>query len=111
MREIKFRAWDDSEKEMVSHHKVVLDPDYWFSGLLTGDVPEGDVLMQSTGLQDKNGNDIYSGDVCKAHHDFGPGGFSERTFTVHFDLLKGYGWEYWDLSQIEIIGNIHEEST
>ena len=61
MREIKFRAWDASEKEMV--YAPQHDPDDWFIGLIDGEAPEGDLLMQYTGLKDKNGKEIYEGDI------------------------------------------------
>lgn len=39
---------------------------------------------------------------------FGPGGMIERVARVHFDNLRGYQWNYWDLDTIEVIGNIFE---
>lgn len=64
MREIKFRGWDVGFKEMES----------WES-LLTSDVlPEvlqglfsNLKLMQYTGLKDKNGIEIYEGDIINCH--------------------------------------------
>ena len=64
MREIKFRGWDVGFKEMES----------WES-LLTSDVlPEvlqcvfpNLKLMQYTGLEDKNGVEIYEGDIVEAY--------------------------------------------
>jgi len=104
MREIKFRAWDDTSKEM---HFFRFGEQSSCDGTYQKNTMP---LMQYTGLKDKNGKEIYEGDIVKAPHDFGPGGFSERQFTVFFNnVAGGYQWNYWDMSKAEIIGNIYED--
>lgn len=66
MREIKFRAWvetDDSEAEMMYFDKFEFDNGLWFSS--NKHVDKYHAIMQYTGLKDKNGKEIYEGDILR----------------------------------------------
>ena len=107
MREIKFRAWDKSVNKMQFPNgitpKELAEEEFYPLGFLNEII-----WMQYTGLKDKNDKEIYEGDIFNSLHDFGPGGWLERQGVVEFNLMNGYGWNYWDLDSLEIIGNIYE---
>lgn len=106
-RIIKFRAWD---KELNTMH----DWNY-LSGWTPRDwVKSGVNVMQFTGLHDKNGKEIYEGDVAKlTDEDKNAGNYpivwsmEEAGFMVNGFHLDHYMAFLIGMS-IEVIGNIHE---
>ena len=117
----RYRAWDTINKEMfkdtfaitesgqvvvVEQDFIVSPPDYVFVDHL--------VIMQSTGLYDKNNMEIFEGDIL--HHQIQ----TEYTFIVKYDKDKGrwYGDGLSHTYQIDIttdflkfykvIGNVYE---
>jgi len=102
VRPIKFRAWHKRERKMLDWQEIQHCHLYLFE-------TDNDLeLMQFTGLLDCNGVEIFEGDIFRAPHDFGPGGWVTRTSSVPTDHHMDIEWQYWDLSELQVIGNIHE---
>ena len=124
-RAIKFRAWDKKEKKM---YKPFSMDEVWYSNeddgihfgnglesdrklrgkeLVTFDILEDCILMQFTGLKDKNGKEIYESDLVKYNNRI----YEVRYYLGGFELFEkdtkcacfNTWWE-----NTEIIGNIVE---
>lgn len=126
----KFRAWDKANKKMC-------DVKAWseFNGGEVTIKRDGEnasyvvslddiILMQSTGLKDKNGVEIFEGDIVKSCRlvdgriyeyvgqvkfvDFSWNIVDKKdTYDPFYNYTDGYPDEIWE---IEIIGNIYQNS-
>ena len=101
-REIKFRVFDKELGTIMVWEDIFNTP---IKKLL-----DNKNVMQYTGLKDKNGKEIYEGDVVSWDYgeepetspiEFVSGGFWPKTIDCEM------GWP--NLEEIEVIGNIYEE--
>ena len=115
MREIKFKVWDAENHEMFFPKKIEWNTQgelrffnkyqMWQHNM---------VLMQYTGLHDKNGKEIYEGDMLKLVYSLDMGQwtkYGETTIQVKWsDFQCGFYpfVNFKDIEQTEVIGNIYE---
>ena len=122
MREIKFRAWFDGHMYEVAKLDFWGDPDQATCDMALMSLTEyGNVeeifdvylneveLMQYTGLKDKNGKEIYEGDIvdCFAgEYRHGIWEYQNR-FAIEFGWTQSM-WDMLNCDRLEVLGNIYE---
>lgn len=113
----RFRAWLKKEQKMdneIDHISWLEDELYCIGDGITYMVSAEDlVLMQSTGLKDKNDKEIFEGDIVKMAKDV----YSEPTY---YEVVRHYGGAYrleskqhgcelWlRHADCEVVGNVYE---
>lgn len=133
MREIKFRAWSDKLNKYISNWGVFDDPDtHAFQSGPPSGAGEPYVHEQYTGLKDKNGKEVWEGDIVSRNVPQARAGaiqFAQGIFGINWDYgqnpnplwLEGTMYGSWNgkhnlrpiddnfmTENMEVIGNIHE---
>ena len=118
MREIKFRAWDTRSREYRGESNLLIGLTgwlFWEFGYETRTVEPGAfIIEQYTGLKDRNGKEIYEGDILEIEF------FGDRRERGVIEYCAGAGRFMWlepggvlwgirsNDSKNEVVGNIHQ---
>lgn len=115
----KFRIWLKNTNEMYNVHSLHIGTNKAIISSRCGNVPiyinKNNILMQSTGLKDRNGILIYEGDRvyinCEDETAIIKWSDDLARFAIHFEDEAVFAdFDNYYSKELEVIGNIYENS-
>ena len=124
-REIKFRIWDIENKKMLKVQELDFEPTFYGGRIAIRPDQYNDyfdtedmILMQYTGLHDKNGQEIYEGDIVYCQTKFGKAKaiikFIDGKFVAYWNSAlthpeNGHHIACYEINKrFEVIGNEYD---
>jgi uncharacterized phage protein (TIGR01671 family) len=112
MREIKFRAWDTENEKIINSYAHISKSGQFYTAWTSNDRDREYIPMQFTGLKDKNGVEIYEGDIVKANINnvvsIGKVVYIDDWAMFQTEFTIGNIGRYNCYEADEVIGNIYE---
>ena len=116
MREIKFRAWDKDGEKWLDEDQFYIYPSGVVDAWQGSDNIARVHLMQFTGLLDRQGKEIYEGDIIKLSR-YWADDLQQKYAEVFYTPLAKFDiacpmikkWDFYTITkECEVIGNIYE---